>query len=446
MFRSLPISSIIINRDERQRRVLTGIDELAASIAGPSGLINPIVVNENNELIAGERRLAACQLLGWDQIMTQLREDLSETEQQILELEENVKRHELPWKDECLAVYKYHSLRQSENESHSIEDTARELAMSKAAVQQRIAIQKAMMDGNELVLRASEFSVARNLVQRANERAEEAARESIAQLAGIPTTPTVVIQPDGTTKIENLPIPEPVAPTVLDYPIKNIDFIEWSHSYSGPRFNFLHCDFPYGVRADKHDQGAAKYYKGYEDNPETYWTLIAALGENIEKICADSAHLIFWFSMDYYHETKLALVQMGWKVNPFPLIWYKSDNTGILPDPSRGPRRVYETAFLASRGDRKIVQSVANCFAAPVIKTVHMSQKNTDMLAHFFRMTVDEHTVMLDPTCGSGSALYAAERLRAKEILGFEKDPEIFEAAIGQWRHKENTKELELDL
>jgi DNA modification methylase len=90
------------------------------------------------------------------------------------------------------------------------------------------------------------------------------------------------------------------------------------------------------------------------------------------------------------------------------------------------------------------VQPVGNCFPAPVIKTVHMSQKNTDMLKHFFRMVVDENTVMFDPTCGSASALYAAEALRAKSILGFEKDPEIFEASIRQWRSK--GKELELDL
>ena len=53
-FSSAPISSIIVNRDERQRRKLEGIEELAESI-NRIGLINPIVVTPDLVLVAGER-------------------------------------------------------------------------------------------------------------------------------------------------------------------------------------------------------------------------------------------------------------------------------------------------------------------------------------------------------------------------------------------------------
>src|SRR5690606_36396537 len=135
---------------------------------------------------------------------------------------------------------------------------------------------------------------------------------------------------------------------------------EWRRDDSGPRFNLIHCDFPYGVKADKHNQGAAAAFGGYADDPDVYWQLLATLERAMENVVAESAHLIFWFSMDYYQRTLDALSGMGWSVNPFPLIWHKSDNTGILPDPSRGPRRIYETALFASRGDRKIVGAVGN--------------------------------------------------------------------------------------
>jgi tRNA G10 N-methylase Trm11 len=42
------------------------------------------------------------------------------------------------------------------------------------------------------------------------------------------------------------------------------------------------------------------------------------------------------------------------------------------------------------------------------------------MLREFFRMFVDEHTRMLDPTCGSGTALRGAESFGAEHILGIE--------------------------
>jgi DNA modification methylase len=44
-------------------------------------------------------------------------------------------------------------------------------------------------------------------------------------------------------------------------------------------------------------------------------------------------------------------------------------------------------------------------------------------------MFVDENTIMLDPTCGSGSAVRAAEALGAPRILGIELDPEFTDRA-----------------
>jgi len=432
VYRNVPISSIIIDRDNRQRRELKNIEELASSIR-QIGLINAVVINDAMELIAGERRLEACRSLGWDTIPTQTREDLTAHQLQLLELEENIKRMELPWKDECRAVVNYHNLRLADNPEHTVALTAAELSMSSGAIYQRISIVAEMERGNELVLAADKFSVARNIVARADERRQAAEAENIVRVisGGEPAEPAG---------------PDPIAEIIeTSVPLINADFHEWAPSYDGPRFNFLHCDFPYGVNADKHHQGAAKFYRGYADSPDIYWTLVAALGDNMERLVADSAHMIFWYAMDFHTETRLALEQMGWRVNPYPLIWFKDDNTGILPDPARGPRRVYETAFLCARGDRKVVQPVANCFAAPVVKTIHMSQKSLPMLKHFMRMTVDEHTIMLDPTCGSGSAVRAALDMGAKTVLGLEKNPEFHAAAVEEWRSKEDGQ-IDLDL
>jgi DNA methylase len=92
------------------------------------------------------------------------------------------------------------------------------------------------------------------------------------------------------------------------------------------------------------------------------------------------------------------------------------------------PRRIYETCLFGSRGDRKIVKSKANaCFEQTV--SGHLSVKPEPVLRHFFQMFVDENTIMLDPTCGSGSAVRAAEALGAPRILGIELDPEFTDRA-----------------
>jgi ParB family chromosome partitioning protein len=59
------IDEIVVG--DRHRRDLGDIDGLAASIED-IGLLHPITVDEQSQLLAGARRLAACKRLGWRDI------------------------------------------------------------------------------------------------------------------------------------------------------------------------------------------------------------------------------------------------------------------------------------------------------------------------------------------------------------------------------------------
>lgn len=409
-FTSYPVDKIFIDRDKRQRRQLKGIDDLAESISR-TGLINPIVIRrEDGQLVAGERRLTAVKQLGWTHISVQFTDELDPLQLHLIELEENTRRLDLTWQEECNAILEYDRLRKQLDPTWTRSNTASALGLSEQSVSDKMLVAAALEKGDERVKAAPKLSTAVGVVTRARERQ----RASIADAITRVEAPELV--PDESVA--------PVAPLIC------ADFSEWAADYDGPRFNLIHCDFPYGVNADRHAQGAAKSFGGYEDGEEVYWNLVNTLSEAMNNVVAESAHLIFWFSMDYYHDTLNALNQMGWRVNPFPLIWFKSDNTGILPDASRGPRRVYETAFFASRGDRKVVQAVGNAFAHPGRnKEIHMSEKPRRMLRHFMRMVVDEYSHVLDPTCGSGNAVRVAKDLGAKQVLGIERDPEFHSLA-----------------
>jgi len=69
-----------------------------------------------------------------------------------------------------------------------------------------------------------------------------------------------------------------------------------------------------------------------------------------------------------------------------------------------------------------------------------MSEKPEPVLRHFFGMLVDENTVMLDPTCGSGSAVRAAESIGAKYCLGLEINPEFADLAREALKRSRNLK------
>jgi ParB family transcriptional regulator, chromosome partitioning protein len=415
-FTSFPVDSIQILRDQRQRRELTGIQELAWSI-NSSGLINPIVIKRDGELVAGERRLTAAKSLGWTHINVQFMDDLDEASRHLIELEENVRRVDLTWQDQCRAIDQYHKLRSSQDDTWTAKKTASALGFTEAEVSQKRAIAAELERGNERVAAAPKLSVARGIVSRESERKRDSAIAAIEEeITGeAPATPE--------------------APIILG------DFNEWVKVYSGPKFNFLHCDFPYGVNADRHNQGAASAFGGYADSEDVYWRLLESLGNAMENVVAESAHLLFWFSMDFYQPTVEKLSSMGWDVQRFPIIWHKSDNVGILPDPSRGPRRIYETALIASRGDRKIIRAVSNVVSSPTSKRIHMSEKPIPVLTKFMEMFVDQYSVVLDPTCGSANALKAAEIRGASKVLGIEQNEEFYERAKGAYYGNEEGSE-----
>lgn len=404
-FTSILIDSIIVNRAERQRKELPNVDVLADSIKRV-GLIHPVVIRrDDNTLVAGERRLEACRSLGHTHINAQFLDELDELTAHAVELEENIKREALPWPDECKAVAEFHRLQSMRETDWSQEKTATALGLNQSDVSEKIKVARELESGNALVVNAPRLSTAKGIVRRAESRKADA--EALAIIA-----PTTI---------------EPERPSG---PIINADFNEWAPAYTGPKFNFIHCDFPYGINADKFNQGAASLHGGYADTEDTYWRLCETMAAYLDRIAAPSAHFMFWFSMKYYTETiEFFDRNTDIKFNRYPLIWTKSDNIGIIPDPERGPRQIYETALFGSRGDRKIVRPTSNADFSPSTRDEHMSIKSEAMLRKFFTMFVDDSTAFIDPTCGSGSSVRAACALGARHYVGLELNPDFAERA-----------------
>lgn len=87
--RSLPLADVRVGK--RFREDLGDLHELAVSM-DERGLIHPIVVDGDDRLVAGHRRLKAAKILGWKTIHVRDFGDLSSDERLAIELEENTKR------------------------------------------------------------------------------------------------------------------------------------------------------------------------------------------------------------------------------------------------------------------------------------------------------------------------------------------------------------------
>ena len=87
----MKLSDIKTNSD--YLRLDSDVDMLAKSIE-QVGLIHPLSVNEQNELLSGGRRFSAIQKLGWDEVEVTIVKK-SELEQELISIDENLVRKSL---------------------------------------------------------------------------------------------------------------------------------------------------------------------------------------------------------------------------------------------------------------------------------------------------------------------------------------------------------------
>lgn len=400
-FGTVAISTVA--KGDRQRKDVGDLQPLIYSI-NLRGLIHPIVLTRDYVLVAGERRLESCRQLGWTNITFQFVDELDEEELELIELDENLKRKDLTWQEEHNAYMKRINALTKRFPDITQEELGVHIGgLQKSTVSKHLAYEQEKT--HPVVLRQIEnkntFKAASNAAVRVKELRKA-------------NDPVYTIEPFN----------------AIYSPIITEDFTQWVQTYTGPKFNLIHCDFPYGIGSHTTIGQYSFLPVNYTDSPDTFWNLFDTLKEYLDVFCAESAHIFFWFSPNIYCEVQRALNGLeGFKFEEHPLVWQRGENEGIAPDYTRRPRRIYEMAFFGWRNDRQIFQTKANSFVSPTERNHHPHEKSEDALRHWFEMCVNSDTSIFDPTCGSGSALRAAKSLGATTILGLETNKEYAEGA-----------------
>lgn len=455
----IPLDKITVS-EERQRQAIPQdeIDTLADSIYA-RGLLHPIILAHHEpadggfDLIVGQRRYQAYLKLNaqfgkikdleeaFNRIPARFVSELEPHELKAIELEENIQRTDLCWQDEAAAYAEFFESRKIAEEFqdddpdedaptslYTYASLSGELHVSKTHAQRMVKVGREVMRGNKEIIACDSARAAGAKLDRKTRRAIDIdmANFDMVELGG-----------GATIKIDDLGLDDsvPDAADVADegprYGIYQGEFVQYIQEHEGPRVNFVHCDFPFGIGLHESAQVKHDLYTGYEDTEATYWALCDNLLEARETLLADSCHILFWFPMSKYGSTLSYFKKAGFYINEYPLIWMKSDKIGIIPDAERYPRRIYETAFLMSLGDRTLVKPMCNASFAPSgrRKEHHISHKPEAMLEEFLPMFIDGDSIMLDPTCGGGTAVSMAMRLGAKYSLGLDINAECCELA-----------------
>lgn len=398
------VEKLFVERDTRQRQDIYTPDGEFDNSDGfldsvrERGIFHPLLIERSGKVVFGERRLIAAKLCGHLAVPVRYCDDMTPLELRAIELEENLRRKGLNWRDEALAVQGLHRALQEANPSVKWGQvhTAEVIGMSTSAVSERLKVAENLDD--EKLTDVKGLKEAHKIVLRQDEKHESEIEQSIGAAAKEIVTPKVSLTPEPSVAPSEEPTP---AESVIC-----VDFAEWAKSYSGPKFNFVH------------------FALAPDHRPMT--KIISTLRENFDRLIAPSSHLMIWVppAFNLHQSVRLWLSEimpsfMQWEI---PLVWHKTDSQDLA----------YETAIVATREERELLRpDVANCYGAPQDRKWGPEAKPEPMLRHFFQMFCNEHTKMLDPACKNASALRAAESLGAELVVGIESDAEMVMEANG---------------
>jgi DNA modification methylase len=419
------IKLIDIKVGERFRTAFEGIEELAASIQ-EYGLIEPIVCDEGNILIAGERRLRAHQLLKKETIEVKYMNELDDLQKREIELEENLHRKDFTWQEEVTAKAKLHGLKQKihgaavkghDSKGWGIGDTATALGESAAKTSIDIALARGMKAFPELMKEKGKYAA----IKKLKHLQEKVLQDELARRmkkVGIISNPNIHC---GNCLVELEKIESGSIDLVLTDPPYGLD-IENSQVFG---------------REQKKDTR-------FEDGEFETFDLLDKVIPQLYRVLKDDRHLFLFCAIDKFSRVREMLIKHGFWAHHIPLIWDKG--SGSYPSQSTTFVHSYEPFIHAMKGKRKLFGTPRDLFSikrVPSDKKIHPTEKPTELLRTLIGLTTLAGEIVLDPFAGSGSTIASARELN-RQSVGIELDPVYHENILK--RLGEITEAVDTDL
>lgn len=445
------ISGIIVPEDRiRKDFDDVAIEELASSIYR-QGLIHPILlrpVDDSLELVAGENRLLAVKLLFECGLgIKHDRKDVdlgnipfafltsdNEVDAYEAELDENLKRRNLTWKEETLAIAKLHELRVAqygEASPHdqtgwSISDTANEISRRKkkgdATRWQEVQVAEAVNIAKHLddpfVAAAKDKKEAMRTIREKvkHEKRQKLAKEFLEKKKEESSDLALDIDlefDDESTTAHN------------GHTLIKGDFFIEAYKLPDETFDVVLTDPPYGK--DIHKQTLWDGSKhDYDDSEEYFNKIITTLAEQSYRVLKPEGHVYVFCDITRFDRLFAEFEIAGFRCWTRPLIWDKG-NTGSFGDPDHGPRACYDAILFAIKGEKKVTdlyRDVIN-ITQPTIGSGHPASKPPDLYHDLLRRSVYPGDKVLDFFTGSGPIFPAAEKLLVT-ATGIEKNEKYY--------------------
>lgn len=389
---------------DRFRKKFEDIKSLADSIK-EFGLIQPIIVDENNNLIAGERRLKACKQLKKKVIEVKHLNDLTPLEKREIELEENIQRRAFTWQEEVSAKHQLHILKQQVHgaavKGHEtmggwkIKDTARALGESTGSTSMDIQLALGMKAFPELLKEKSKTIAFKKLKQKQERILQEELSKRLKE-HGIIDNPSVM----------------------------HGNCIEEMGKIEAASVDLIIADPPFGIELDKAESFRKSHDRVYpiEDDAYTILDMLDKAIAQMYRILKSNRHLYLFCGVQHFPKIRELLIKHGFSVHYIPLIWDKG--SGSYPSQSVSFVNSYEAFLFCWKGKRLLNGAPRDVFPikrVPAQKKIHPTEKPTELLRALIELSSLPGEKVLDPFAGSGSTLVAAKEMN-RQGIGIELD------------------------
>jgi len=403
---NIPIKNIVFG--ERKREDYGDIEDLALSIQQKE-LINPITVTTmpdgKYKLVAGGRRYTACGFLGHTEIPCRVYDkELTELELRSIEIEENIKRKDFTFLEECQAKRDLLEIQKAihgEKTSTapdaggvSMRDIASVLGVSPASLSQDIKLAETVaqfpqLEWNKCKTKSDAMKL-KGKIEETYIRAELAKRAEAAMGS------------------KNLFLNK----ICSSYQICNC--LDGIKQLPNGHFNLVEIDPPYAINLKSQKSNMATNFgsETYNEIPAPlYEQLMRELFIECYRTMADNSWLLCWFGPEpWFNDIYEWLISAGFTLRRIPCIWAKPG--GQTMQPSRILANSYEMFFYASKGSPVLAkEGRSNIFQFPPVSPsnkMHPTERPLEMISDVITTFAFEGSKVLVPFAGSGNTLIAA--------------------------------------
>lgn len=447
---TLDISDIIIAN--RARQEIGELDDLIGSIK-ESGQLNPVLVNENYELIAGERRILAMKKLGRKKIIARIMPDISPDDALIIERMENLARKDFVWHEELkirLDLHTWWKKRSEEKkESWGFRETAKQLRCSlgglstdlvlaaaietfpqlkeyntkgtakeayKKLGQQAVAIQSMTNLPAEEKDRMAKL-MSGNVISKIISKPKELQTQKPLQAKHDDVAPDIADLTDGSYLNDDIyedPREEEAQITTNIEPSYSIEsYKTFLHKIPDNIVGMIELDPPYAINYETTAQKSVKKKIEVTDwTPEQLYTFYTDYLPLLYRKLLDNSWILCWTGKEHIERTQSIAKESGFKIQP-PGVWTKPGG-GASNTPSTTMIANYENFLLFRKGNAtfnlKYLPGSITCASAKNSNRIHEWEKPIEVYDIIFKQISRAGSIMLTPFAGSGNSMISAAK------------------------------------